>query len=66
MNDYMVRPDFVEGRKYVMEHWDEYDRSYWSGIINALRSQGIREAQKKGKSLQEAKASVNRYLRGLR
>lgn len=50
--DNMMGEEFNDGRNFVMDHWDEYDKSFWKGVINALRSQGIREAQKRNKSKQ--------------
>lgn len=45
--DNMIGEEFNDGRMFVMNNWDEHDPSYWKGILNALRSQGIREAKKK-------------------
>ena len=56
--------EFNAGRRYVMEHLEDHDESFWYGIINALRSQGIRESNKnKAKAIREANASVNAYLK---
>ena len=57
--------EFNKGRMYVMSHLDDYDDSYWYGVINALKSQGIRESKKQDKAIREAQALVNDFLKTL-
>lgn len=57
---FMLGEGFSKGRNFVMEHWDEYDESFWQGIIAALRSQGIREANKK-----RAKKNLDAFIESL-